>query len=213
MNTDIERITASVRFHMTSAIISLVSTVESANVYMSCFHYWKLNTQHTLNRAHVKPRTRQTAHTPNHAHTTPLPHRWPADHILLLSLTAHRYLLGQSVGITDRGSESPMGGSEEHTSELQSRPHISYADFCLEKKRLAQREGAIGAVPDAYTIHFRSRIGLLDEAFAVGAKIRMADDQRPVDPPKGRRCADRDNDQDAKEPSKHASTSKNAQLA
>lgn len=109
MNTDIERITASVRFHMTSAIISLVSTVESANVYMSCFHYWKLNTQHTLNRAHVKPRTRQTAHTPNHAHTTPLPHRWPADHILLLSLTAHRYLLGQSVGITDRGSESPMG--------------------------------------------------------------------------------------------------------
>ena len=25
--------------------------------------------------------------------------------------------------------------SEEHTSELQSRPHISYADFCLKKKK------------------------------------------------------------------------------
>ena len=24
--------------------------------------------------------------------------------------------------------------SEEHTSELQSRPHISYAVFCLKKK-------------------------------------------------------------------------------
>ena len=26
------------------------------------------------------------------------------------------------------------GRSEEHTSELQSRPHISYAVFCLKKK-------------------------------------------------------------------------------
>ena len=25
--------------------------------------------------------------------------------------------------------------SEEHTSELQSRPHISYAGFCLKKKK------------------------------------------------------------------------------
>ena len=25
--------------------------------------------------------------------------------------------------------------SEEHTSELQSRPHISYAVFCLKKKK------------------------------------------------------------------------------
>ena len=28
----------------------------------------------------------------------------------------------------------PTGRSEEHTSELQSRPHISYAVFCLKKK-------------------------------------------------------------------------------
>ena len=26
--------------------------------------------------------------------------------------------------------------SEEHTSELQSRPHTSYADFCLKKKNI-----------------------------------------------------------------------------
>ena len=28
-----------------------------------------------------------------------------------------------------------IGRSEEHTSELQSRPHSSYAGFCLEKKK------------------------------------------------------------------------------
>ena len=28
--------------------------------------------------------------------------------------------------------------SEEHTSELQSRPHISYAVFCLKKKKNKQ---------------------------------------------------------------------------
>ena len=27
--------------------------------------------------------------------------------------------------------------SEEHTSELQSRPHISYAVFCLKKKKIS----------------------------------------------------------------------------
>ena len=30
---------------------------------------------------------------------------------------------------------STLTGSEEHTSELQSRPHISYAVFCLKKKK------------------------------------------------------------------------------
>ena len=42
------------------------------------------------------------------------------------------------------GEEGRRGGmrkrdveerSEEHTSELQSRPHISYAVFCLKKKK------------------------------------------------------------------------------
>ena len=31
-----------------------------------------------------------------------------------------------------------QGRSEEHTSELQSRPHISYAVFCLKKKKNKQ---------------------------------------------------------------------------
>ena len=30
--------------------------------------------------------------------------------------------------------------SEEHTSELQSRPHISYAVFCLKKKKNKQNK-------------------------------------------------------------------------
>ena len=30
--------------------------------------------------------------------------------------------------------------SEEHTSELQSRPHISYAVFCLKKKKKKDTE-------------------------------------------------------------------------
>ena len=30
--------------------------------------------------------------------------------------------------------------SEEHTSELQSRPHISYAVFCLKKKKTKQKQ-------------------------------------------------------------------------
>ena len=30
--------------------------------------------------------------------------------------------------------------SEEHTSELQSRPHISYAVFCLKKKKKKEKK-------------------------------------------------------------------------
>ena len=33
-------------------------------------------------------------------------------------------------------SDSCLPRSEEHTSELQSRPHISYAVFCLKKKTI-----------------------------------------------------------------------------
>ena len=32
------------------------------------------------------------------------------------------------------------GRSEEHTSELQSRPHISYAVFCLKKKKKKKKK-------------------------------------------------------------------------
>src|SRR3546814_9936423 len=34
------------------------------------------------------------------------------------------------------GAEQPRGRSEEHTSELQSLMRISYAVFCLKKKKL-----------------------------------------------------------------------------
>ena len=33
------------------------------------------------------------------------------------------------------GKTPETARSEEHTSELQSRPHISYAVFCLKKKK------------------------------------------------------------------------------
>src|SRR3546814_8305332 len=35
----------------------------------------------------------------------------------------------------DRVDDRVKGRSEEHTSELQSLMHISYADFCLKKKK------------------------------------------------------------------------------
>ena len=38
-----------------------------------------------------------------------------------------------------RGQMERGGRSEEHTSELQSRPHISYAVFCLKKKKQTKR--------------------------------------------------------------------------
>src|SRR3546814_13287389 len=42
--------------------------------------------------------------------------------------------LPQRCGIGHRGVE-PAGRSEEHTSELQSLMRISYAVFCLKKKK------------------------------------------------------------------------------
>ena len=52
---------------------------------------------------------------------------------------------------TSRGANNPSSfesliqatraRSEEHTSELQSRPHISYAVFCLKKKKNKKKTG------------------------------------------------------------------------
>ena len=36
--------------------------------------------------------------------------------------------------------EAGSDRSEEHTSELQSRPHISYAVFCLKKKKKKKQQ-------------------------------------------------------------------------
>src|SRR3546814_8720161 len=41
--------------------------------------------------------------------------------------------------LLDTGSEVIAGRSEEHTSELQSLMRISYAVFCLKKKRISLR--------------------------------------------------------------------------
>ena len=57
---------------------------------------------------------------------------------------AKKYIEQGHVG--DKGSESHkaavIGRSEEHTSELQSRDSISYAVFCLKKKRPAKESSA-----------------------------------------------------------------------
>ena len=37
--------------------------------------------------------------------------------------------------------------SEEHTSELQSRPHISYAVFCLKKKKKNKEQSPVSYHP------------------------------------------------------------------
>src|SRR3546814_10591119 len=53
---------------------------------------------------------------------------------------------GWQLGPTARGSVGPSDGasdlrrSEEHTSELQSLMRISYADFCLKKKKTQQTD-------------------------------------------------------------------------
>src|SRR3546814_2632722 len=44
-----------------------------------------------------------------------------------------RLIQGQNIG--NRAPNPPAGRSEEHTSELQSLMRISYAVFCLKKKK------------------------------------------------------------------------------
>src|SRR6187431_2158297 len=53
----------------------------------------------------------------------------------------------------DRGGRRIIR-SEEHTSELQSRTVISYAVFCLKKKRHKQR-GRITATPPTWTLRVK----------------------------------------------------------
>src|SRR3546814_7583708 len=68
------------------------------------------------------------------------------DGVLALQLVAHREGLGQAVadGGAKRGDHHRVGDrrrrSEEHTSELQSLMRISYAVFCLKKKKITKYE-------------------------------------------------------------------------
>src|SRR3546814_5323366 len=54
------------------------------------------------------------------------------------TVTLSLRLMSASVSMTlreDSGSSEAIGRSEEHTSELQSLMRISYAVFCLKKKK------------------------------------------------------------------------------
>src|SRR3546814_2609393 len=51
-----------------------------------------------------------------------------------------RLVIGAHLGtMMANGAAAPVGRSEEHTSELQSLMRISYAVFCLKKKKRKQR--------------------------------------------------------------------------
>src|SRR5881296_4586591 len=50
------------------------------------------------------------------------------------------WLLPASTAITNR-RPARSARSEEHTSELQSHSNLSYAVFCLKKKKSGNREG------------------------------------------------------------------------
>src|SRR3546814_5186327 len=56
----------------------------------------------------------------------------------LLSLPRHDKAAGRAGGLLSEGGRSGTR-SEEHTSELQSLMRISYAVFCLKKKKKTQR--------------------------------------------------------------------------
>src|SRR3546814_2822962 len=48
--------------------------------------------------------------------------------------------LDQTFGNLFRGADQGISRSEEHTSELQSLMRISYAVFCVKKKKVRQRK-------------------------------------------------------------------------
>src|SRR3546814_2133970 len=50
--------------------------------------------------------------------------------------TARLLIGGYGMGFTLRAALAALGRSEEHTSELQSLMRISYAVFCLNKKKI-----------------------------------------------------------------------------
>src|SRR3546814_6226756 len=62
-----------------------------------------------------------------------------------------RRTASSSTGFT-RSLRSPSTRSEEHTSELQSLMRISYAVFCLKKKKQTQNEDKL------YSTHYRQHM-------------------------------------------------------
>src|SRR3546814_2572819 len=56
-------------------------------------------------------------------------------HVTAPSPAARQHSRARQAAINDRGSRPRVPRSEEHTSELQSLMRISYAVFCLKKKK------------------------------------------------------------------------------
>src|SRR5213076_3490678 len=59
--------------------------------------------------------------------------RFPAPGSMPVSVTTHATATGQALYVADSFQNYIWERSEEHTSELQSLPTISYAVFCLKK--------------------------------------------------------------------------------
>src|SRR3546814_7393414 len=54
------------------------------------------------------------------------------------------------------GTERGPSRSEEHTSELQSLMRISYAVFCLKKKKQTHRRETSNTIPQTYSNKYES---------------------------------------------------------
>ena len=82
---------------------------------------------------------------PSLLHSFSTPPRIPLCIVSINSLPAALCLFSNPISSSSGSCSIPTPSlipirSEEHTSELQSRPHISYAVFCLKKKKQKKRQ-------------------------------------------------------------------------
>src|SRR5213076_785777 len=71
------------------------------------------------------------------------------------TLFRSHHSFGESENIAGEYAEELAARSEEHTSELQSLPTISYAVFCLKKKKEDDRK-ELARWPDAWPIYTKT---------------------------------------------------------
>src|SRR3546814_9051393 len=67
---------------------------------------------------------------------------------------------GRSIRFFGRSGRNPLSRSEEHTSELQSLMRISYAGFCLKKKKKQTKSPHYSLqyiLSTAYTTHHSTK--------------------------------------------------------
>src|SRR3546814_3722357 len=67
-----------------------------------------------------------------------LDHSWPGNVRELRNVVERSVARGSPDAVIDAVVIDPFDRSEEHTSELQSLMRISYAVFCLKKKKTEQ---------------------------------------------------------------------------